>query len=1149
MKLDKLIVHRLPGIPGGFQLEDFATVSVITGPNGSGKSSLTRAVRHLLWSDGDPGTPFSVEAFFTWEGASWKAVREEGMPTRWLREGHLTKEPDLPAGHVARCYELGLLDLVLPAGGAMEQQLAGIINQEMSGGVNLAQIADDIFSIGPRIASKRSARLQETTSELNTLFRQQKLLFVQEGELVENRKNLVRSNDAATVFNLLKNLKDRNEMTIELEAARFQINTFEKGQDKVRLEDNETLATLHRQRQLKKRQAKLAGTERDIRRQQLKSLDLPDQLQDCGLLERQVSEAAKLHSDVQKLQEELTRQNAIIKQILRELDPDSDEEAAGPQPGRDVYTDVSKAYSRQAELQALTEGLDALLALPELKIQDIDPESMAAYDQLRLWLKSPSGGDSATQAAGLVTTLVAAVSGWVLFSKDGNMLGVAAMSAGAALAGYSVWRWLQTQSRNKEIISHCRAAGISLNHPLQPSQVQQLVDDHTRAQAGRQTRLALRENLSGQHQRQDQKLELSRELLEKLRQEHGLALDRETPDLINLLNVIPRYREARDEAVALNAALTEKQKQGGQILMACSSSFIELGFTSPASVMEAEQLLEDLNTRLSERQRLKEEQQRYQDDTQLLQQDLEENESTLTTFWKRLGVDPQDDDHLVRQLVDQLPRWTAAMAEKSRLEQQVELLNRNFRSNPDLLDPEDAEKLTNEELDLQLEKLRTEIQARDGILNGISRIELQVEQARSSLQVAEAQAAEEAALSTLLETRDKERQSTLGRLLLDDVQQTYHHASRPKVLALASDNFRDFTQGRYELQVVSGADQSGLFAAFDVEKKENLGLAELSDGTRAQLLLAVRLAFIAIHEGAAKPPIFLDESMTSSDPQRFAAIAHQLAVWAASQQRQVLYLSSNPNDAKAWASALADSGQPKPQEFDLAKARKLPLSQPPSFDFEVPSAPAAPGGMSAAQYAAALGVSGLNPWGHNTETHLWYILQDDLPQLHRLLLASASTLGQLLSRKDDLLVLGKMSPQKLANLEARGHGLDAFFKNWRIGRNRPVTAETLHKSEAVGPTFMDKCRELLDEVDSDSTKFLAGLRGKKVKRFTTKNIATLESFFLQEGFLDPRDVLAEEDLLSHVYSAVQWEIKAETLHLNEVRALVLSWRKLLKPAP
>ncbi len=1155
MKLDKLIVHRLPGMPGGFELKTDATVSVIIGPNGSGKSSLTRAVRHLLWTEGTPGNPFSVEAFFTWEGEPWKATREEGMPTRWMHHGQPTEAPDLPGDHVARCYELGLLDLVLPAGGEVEQQLAGIINKEMSGGVNLSQIAEDVFSMGPRLAATRSAQMRDANRALNALIRQQKLLFEQEKELANKERDLEQSHHAAMVHDLLEKLKFRNQKLIELEAVRFQINTFEKGQEHIRPDDNDTLASLTRQHLEKDRQAQMVGTELAIRQKELQALDLPSEITECGLLARQVAAVTALQADIQLLQEKHVAQEAILKRVLMELDPAADDEVAGPQPGKDVYTKVTKTYSRLMEMQSLAEALEALLALPDLQLSTRDPQPQAVTESLLRWLNAPDADKSSSLIPGLTAAVVAASSGYLLRVSHGDNIGIVVMGVGATLAGHFTWQWFQARSRDKhrqnlskDAFSQCQAAGISLDLPLQRGQVQELLNDETQAKSIGQTHQALRDNVSGQYQRQNQKLAISQDLLEQLRQEHGLALDREMPDLIHMLNVIPRFREAKDEIAALEASIAHKKQQQDETLVTCGTIFTGLGFEHPASVLEAEQFLADLASRLSQKQHLLEESQRDEKELKRLQEDLKGINHNFAAFWDRLGVEPQKDDHLVRNLVNQLPQWKTALAEEAHLKLQTENLGEEFRSQPAILDPQEAEKLTEEELDQRLDNLLADTQIREDLRNEITRINLQVEQARDSLQVAEAQALQNATQSALNETRDLDRQNTFGRLLLEGVQKDYHHASRPKVLAQASNNFRDFTQGLYELQVLPGPNQNGIFAAFDGEKQENLGLAELSDGTRSQLLLAVRLAFIAVNEGAAKPPIFLDESLTSSDPERFAAIADKLAGWAASHNRQVFYLSSNPHDAKAWESALESAKLPEPNVIDLAQARNLTSGQTPTYDYEAPFIPSAPGAMTAPEYAEALAVPALEPWRQNTEAHLWYVLQDDLPQLHHLLVVGTKTLGKLLSRKDEMQILGKMSSQKLANLAARGHCLDAFFKNWRIGRNRPVTTDVLISSGAIGATFMDKCRQLLKEVDGDSTAFLAGLRSKKVKRFSTKKIELLENFLLQENYLDPHEVLPEEDLLGHVFSAVQPEIKAGSLHRVEVRTLVLSWWELLKSA-
>ena len=55
---------------------------------------------------------------------------------------------------------------------------------------------------------------------------------------------------------------------------------------------------------------------------------------------------------------------------------------------------------------------------------------------------------------------------------------------------------------------------------------------------------------------------------------------------------------------------------------------------------------------------------------------------------------------------------------------------------------------------------------------------------------------------------------------------------------------------------------------------ESLPLSsELSDGTRIQLLLACRLAYLEEAEGDTKTPLFLDEVLSTTDPERFTAVA------------------------------------------------------------------------------------------------------------------------------------------------------------------------------------------------------------------------------------------------------------------------------------
>jgi DNA repair protein SbcC/Rad50 len=1142
MKLDKLIVHRLPGIPHGFTMENKATVGLIIGPNGSGKSSLCRAIRNLLWTEKPAGSPFSVEAFFTWDKAPWKAVREEGTKTRWFRNGAPAEAPSLPGDHVARCYKLGVLDLILPAGGEVELQLAAVINQEMSGGVNLTRISDDVFSFGSRLPAKRLADLQKANTDLNALLRNQKQLSEKESELVNKKRGLEQSKNSAATLALLEVLKRKNKVAVDLKEARLAVDSFAEGQDKVHSEDADTLASLLKQKHGKKQEARQIQLEIETTRKALESRTFPADAPDSGLLTRQVDEACVLQAELHKFQEDLAGQEKILEETRRLLDSEADDSAAGPQPGRTVYADLFKTYAKLVQHQGQVSGLQTLRDQMDLLDLSHPAVDAAIREKLQQWLEIPEPQNVWISWVGLVLGLTTAGLG---FFSDHLFL-IPGLGLAVCCLGLMIKTWKQKRKRSgstDDLVHQLREAGLKVPNHFTHADALQLLVDETGKDEAKRTRRILQDFLSGKQQDFAADSEQDDDSLRQLRRQHGLAMDRETPELINLMNAIPVFRDTKNNTLRLKAEIETKQQALDSLLAIIGSAFAALGFNQPSSTLEARNQLEILSTRMREWEDLQREQKQFQKDLDRVHLDLNTLEESLSAFWKKLDLTPQDDNSLVRQLVDDLPGWQQSQKELTRLQHEFDSLELQLRENPDLLDPSQAELFTPEEIEQKLRELRSDIQARDSIRDDISRTEYQVEQARDGLQMAETLARVETARTDLRDIRKAQHETTLGRLLLEDVKETYQHTSRPRVLATASDSFRDFTQGRYQLRVVAGENDTGRFAAFDTGLGENVGLGELSDGTRAQLLLAVRLAFIRENEGSVKPPIFLDESLTSSDPHRFAAIADRLARWAGQQERQIFYLSSNPNDARAWQTVLEKSGLPQPEVFDLGKARSLPKAGPVSFEFETPTDPPSPAGMSAAEYASLLSVPGLDPWQPNTEAHLWYLLNDDLSLLHRLLMAAAPRLGQWLARKSDMATLAGMTDKMISNLEARGHCLDAFLRNWRIGRERPLTVGFLEETEIVGESFKEKCRSLLQEVDGSAEEFLAGLRNKKVPRFQTKNIELLENYFIQESYLDPRKAQSGDDLLGHVLTVVAPEIDAGHLEVSEVRMLVQNWQQ------
>src|SRR5690606_1449114 len=93
---------------------------------------------------------------------------------------------------------------------------------------------------------------------------------------------------------------------------------------------------------------------------------------------------------------------------------------------------------------------------------------------------------------------------------------------------------------------------------------------------------------------------------------------------------------------------------------------------------------------------------------------------------------------------------------------------------------------------------------------------------------------------------------------------------RPQVFHRARERFARMTHGAYRLELDDGEIPS--FRAIDTATGEGKSLDQLSSGTRAQLLIAVRVAFVESIETGLRLPIILDEALANSDDVRADAI-------------------------------------------------------------------------------------------------------------------------------------------------------------------------------------------------------------------------------------------------------------------------------------
>ncbi len=127
----------------------------------------------------------------------------------------------------------------------------------------------------------------------------------------------------------------------------------------------------------------------------------------------------------------------------------------------------------------------------------------------------------------------------------------------------------------------------------------------------------------------------------------------------------------------------------------------------------------------------------------------------------------------------------------------------------------------------------------------------------------------------------------LALQVFDRVRERYEREQQPALIQEASRYFERFTRGRYpRIRMPLGSDEDRQVRVFDRNEAPH-ELNTLSRGTREQLLLAVRLGFIAEYEKHREPlPIVMDEVLVNFDRERAEATAEVLKEFA--EERQIL---------------------------------------------------------------------------------------------------------------------------------------------------------------------------------------------------------------------------------------------------------------------
>ncbi len=1155
MDLRKLSIRRLPGIDTAFDLTLAAGVNLIQGANGSGKSSTCRAVLALLFPDGRPDPRREVTATFQAGTRTWHAAREGTATTSWsATDGGAP--PVLPASPLRAAYHLGLLDLHKSGPDADDEALVREIRSRMAGGYDLATLRE---SDGMRVSARRlheTVVLGQTRSELHVVQDDLRSLAADEDALADLDAQIRAADNAAARLRVLDAADRLAAARTRAAEARRRLDAMPAVLERLHGQEHARWEDLARERDQNNERLTTALAAGEHARQAMGTAGFaaaPPPEADLRVAQQRGQALQTSAADVARLEREHDAAVAAAAERGRQLGPPWHEAPHAP-VSIEAIDEARRELRQDAELGARGEALATLLARPDLVGDGPDGEDgeearlRDASGALTRWLAAPDATARDWRRGIVVLSGVAVVAAgmmarlWHTGPRGWLVLAGGTVAIVAAL-------WPRTAARAQRRVAQQAYRETGLPEPTswrRDDVVRRLLalNAELADAAERELRRNWRAGLQAERTRVDEQRRAQRAARRALALQHGLEPETGGLELAELLPRIAAVHEARHEEAAAAARVVTARAERDAILAELAQFLARHGVAQPTNALATDALA--TNAALAD---LAQRAQQHRDATRDLASQsaladaararLNDIHASIAALFANLDLAPgavADLDRLLAQRDTYLATAAdhrAATAAVSLAEDEIDALGPYRDDALAAAASDDVTRATQRAALAAQADQSAALQKRYGEIDGA------IAQARRQSRLQNATAAVAAAVSNLARVVRTHEDNALAHLLLDTVAQEHERRSLPAVLAEASTLFTLFTAGRYALAVHDDG-----FRARDRETQRPLRLRELSDGTRAQLLLAARLAFVVDIERGEPLPLLLDEALSASDPRRAAAVAASLIDMVKRDGRQLVVLTAHPETIATWQRALAAADLPPAPVTDLgvirAEAQLPPLA---ALAAAVPPEIPAPDGLDPPQYARRLRVESLDVHAPVTRAHLYYLLSDDLAALHVALRSGARTWGAFAALADAA-GDGATGPggMQMRRLTVRADALAAFLAARAEGRGRAVTRASLAACGAVArSTKLAEIEALIDDVGGDAATLVAALRDGRVSNLRRSLIDELETTLRERGELDDRPRLTRDEVLARVAAAMRDAIGAGHLAPGEIDGLVTAW--------
>ena len=1111
----RIQVRRMPGILTGFTLDGLSEgVNIIHGPNGSGKTQTARAINTLLWPDKPVFSDSSVAGTAQAGTNRWVVDFEAGRAL-WQRDANDAPRPDMPPSTASSRYNLWLHDLLVTD----NREFADAIRRESAGGTDLAAAMASIKLVErPPRHDRESHALEGAIQAVREATNvQSQLQQEEERQLKALLQQQQDATDAAARVMQLNRAIVHARGADAMRRAETALTAFPAGLGL--LQGNE-LQLLMRIRERHQKETNQINEQRSLLQHATAESDachLPDDgiaPQLVQSLENRCNTLEGFHQGLAATHVRQARAREALATARNTLHPHADPATDAKLATIDLGA-IDNLAALANQMHSLQADQAAITALQDWLRQSERPGDTRRLREavllLARWLRTavPAIDDHIRlRRVALVAATVVVVMSFVLMMA----VHVAWILGVVAAAGIVAWAWHKPSTSEGSVASSVpqELVRLEVGQPTAwtPETVAAFLDQiiaQLEAATLEEERAARWAAQAPRRREVAQQLEALDRQRQKVVDQLGVAPGIGGMTLMMLVQNLDRWQHAQVDLVASDAECRTLEADYEAMRQMIESDLIGFGYDRLADPDAAKAAVVNLRTRLNAFGSAQERIDAARRQIETCENRIAAIATEESELFGRAGITPGDEATL-RERVGLLDAYKQALDQHRRASDALAMAAAELHEEPALLttpiDQLDRELATQQATGARLQD----------IARSIGVIQQKLAAAKESHDLETAIESDHAARSDLAQVREQDCELIAGWLLAQDAERRTRDDSLPKVFHRARELFLQVTRGRYKLELAGSHEPS--FRASDTESGRAHPLEELSSGTRVQLLLAVRIAFVEESEGGIQLPLIIDEALANADEQRARAIIEAL-VLIAQRGRQIFYFTAQHDEVAKWK-LITDTHPGLPiHVIDLASVRRMamveqfPLQPEPPGTRSIPE----PGDMTRQQYGKKLQVPGFDAAEDRIgSTHLWHLV-DDLTLLHSLLLMGIGTWGQLksLASEGGSGILGTEGLEQLQHAIASGKAMEEIARRRRIGLGKHVTRQVIEEAHP-GPAFVDRIVSLAGECSGNSKALLNMLEDGRVSRFGGERVRNLREFLENEGYYDARPPMDVEQI-------------------------------------